>query len=301
MRKKIMSSVCGCMSYISYVIIFIILAVFVFVLLVPKTTRETFQLGPRQISSRELYKTSKNFDADFKTMYSTLSDSDDMLVMSGCYQYTAPGNTWDPVFPGCLVKMEKIYTASFNDVRSKIIAMLQDMKNQNKGQNFDGPAYVWIEQAPFMRDDKGNVITMQFNVRSYNSTPINLMRTGSSVDDMKKPLFFRIIVILTSYYQNMMKRLEPYDLRMALLPYKSKKDQCFISCIGDPGDSYCGCLNRDLDPADNKSYASKCSATPISMDGSPVDTTKNVEANFAILYNLNTKSSDIVQANVFNS
>jgi hypothetical protein len=177
--------------------------------------------------------------------------------------------------------------------------MLTELKQRDNGKNLKDPAYVLIEQAPFMRDDQGNVVTMQYSTRIYLFEPVNVMRTGASTADFNKPLFFRITIFLTNYYQNMSKRPSPLDIRMSLSPYRSKKDQCYISCIKDNTNSFCGCLNRDPVAGDNQSYASKCSSTPLPINGGQVDMSKNIEADFAILYAINTRASMLVSMNLF--
>lgn len=277
-------------------LLFVLLGTLIFILLIPKTSlKDHFQLQNQ--TSRSLYQSSNKFESDMKTLFTTLNDNDDMLLMAGCYQLP-PNNR--SMFPkDCLQTSATLYTASFDEVRSKIMSMLLELKARNKGTNLADPVYVLIEQAPYMRDDKGNVLSMQYNVRSYMFEPVNIMRTGASAEDLKRPLFVRITIFLTKYYNNMSPRLTPQDIRMTLFPYRSKKDQCYIGCIGDTSGSFCGCLNRDVVNGDNKSYASKCSSTPIPVNGGTVDMTKNVEADFAILYTLNTRASSIVSLNIF--
>lgn len=301
MRKKLVSGLSCFISWIMYAFTFLVLALIMYVLLVPKY-RETFQMPPSQQSSRTLYQKSTNFDQDIKTMFSTLSDNGDMLIMSGCYQGLPTLDGTTRMTPDCLERSVRMYTASFNDVRVRIISELQDMKSKNKNQKFDDPAYVIISQAPYMRDEKGNVIAMQFTTSEYNYEPINFTKVGASANDANRPLYFFIHIILTKHYQNYEKRSgTPFDLKLSMFPYLSKSAQCFISCIGDTTDSFCGCLNRDVVLNDNKSYASKCSSVPNAAWGPKPDIKKNVEADFSVMYALNTKSDDLIRANVFNS
>lgn len=302
MRKKLISGLSYCATWVMYMFTFIILALIIYVMLMPKY-RETFQMDPgMRASSRTLYQTSKNFDQDMKTMFSTLSDNQDILIMSGCYQTLPTLFRGSRITPDCLERNIRMYTANFNDVRTRIISELQDMKNKNKGQKFDDPAYVLISQSPFMRDDKGNVIAMQFNTSEYNYQPINYTRTGASTKDAR-PLYFFIQIILTKYTNNYDKRRnnQSFDLKLFLFPLLSKSAQCYISCIGDTTNSFCGCMNRDAVAGDNQSYASKCSSIPNAAWGAKPDITKNVESDFAVLYILNTKSDELIRADVFNA
>lgn len=298
MRKKITSSVSKCYNIVVYFLAFILVGTLIYIMLVPKSNKlDMFQVSNGLTTSRTLYQRSNNYEQDLKTLYSTLGDNDDMLMMASCYQL--PPNSRSMIPADCLREEFTLYTASFEDVRSRIIGKLNDLKSQNKGQLLEAPAFVLIEQSPYMRDEAGNVITMQYNVRSYNLSPVNLMKRGASSGDLGKPLFFRITIFLTKYFNNFSMRPSALDLKMALLPYKSKKDQCYISCIGDVTKSYCGCLNREQDTADTSSYAAKCSATPLPVNGQ-INVNQNVPADFAILYSINTKASVLLQTKVFN-
>lgn len=294
---------CTCKNIIMYVFLFLVSATLVFLLLTPRCMmrRNTVDHFQGMSSSRTLYRTSNNFEADMIARFNALSDNDDMLLMSGCYQLT-PKALITMKKPDCFTRSFTLYTNTFDEVRARIVSELQDIvRKDNKGARLMDPAFVMIQQAPYMRDDAGNVITMQFNTRSYNLMPVNLMRTGATMDDTKRPLFFRAMIYLTKYTPNMQRRTHELDIKTSMLPYRSKKDQCFIACTGDTTGSYCGCANTDINESDSKSYAAKCSSTPISLSGEAVDMTKNEEADFAILYTINSRSSTIVRANVFSS
>jgi hypothetical protein len=297
MRKKIVSNVSYCLHSILYVFIFVVVATILFILLVPKK-RESFQLQTPLMSSRQLYQVSDNYEADLLSRFTTMSDNDDMLIMAGCYQLPLKGSN-APRLEDCFMFGLEMYTASFEDVRVRIVEELQKIKStRNRNIPLVDPAYVIIGQAPYMRDESGNIITMQYNVRSYGLNPVNVMRTGATVDEFKKPLLFKVFVILAAYYGNMSRRPTPIDVKTPLLPFRSKKDQCYISCIGDVTNSYCGCVNTTQRSSDPKTYSSKCSSTPLPVNG-VVDTTKNEEFDFAIMYAINPRSSVLLKAGVF--
>jgi hypothetical protein len=297
---KIKNKVNSIVKTVVYIALASILAIFVYILLIPRRyTSEHFQEAHTSNSSRSLYKSSQNYETDLNMFRPTLSDGDDMLIMKGCYQL--PPNVRNMFPSACAKTTFSIYTSSFEEIRAKIISTLLEAKAKNNNQKLTDahPIYVLVEQSPFMRDDKGNVLSMQYNVSSYGFHPVNLMRSGASVADNSRPLFYRITIYYTAYTQVVGNvAATPYNFDSSLARYRSKKDQCFISCQGDTTDTYCGCINRDVDKNDNKSYASKCSSTPLPVNG-VVDTTKNVEADFVILFTLNTKAPIIISNNIF--
>jgi hypothetical protein len=139
-----------------------------------------------------------------------------------------------------------------------------------------------IAQAPFMRDEKGNVITVQYNSGSYVQEPVNYMKNNAD----KQPIFFTVTLYFTMYFKNKQQRTFPYDLKSVLRRYSTRKQQCFMSCYNDSNNNYCGCINTTTP------YVSKCASTPASGD------IKKVEpANFRALYIINHLNPFMAQYN----
>jgi hypothetical protein len=275
--------------------VFIIVATILFILLVPKK-RESFQVQTPLMSSRQLYQISNNYPNDLLSRFTTLSDNDDMLIMAGCYQMQW-GN-WTARIEDCLSFWTQLYTSSFEEVRVHIINELQKVKARNNNIPLDGPAYIMIGQAPYMVDSSGNVITMQYNTRSYGLNPVNVMREGATLDEFKKPLLVKLLFLFPAYFGNMSKRPRLSNIEAAMSPFLSKKDQCYISCTGDVSNSYCGCINMTQDPSQPQSYTAKCSSTPLPVNG-VVDTTKNERADFLVMYSINPRASVLIQSGIF--
>jgi hypothetical protein len=276
-----------------FLLTFILLGVVAYVLLMPKN-RETFESE----TSRSLYKKSYDFENAMKLNSTVLADRDDMLHMAGCYQ-VSPTDTKRSMIPSdCLIINFNMYTNSFDDVRARIVDELMKVK-QRVGKSLEGPTFVLVEQSPFMRDSKGNVITVQYTISDYLDEAVNVMKKGSDGAVFDQPLYIRVTLYLTQYYTNYTKRSSPMDILTPLNPYKTRKDQCFVSCPNDSSNSFCGCLNKTIDPKDPKSYVAACSSTPLPTNNKAPDTTKAVPADFMILYKINPAASVLAKNALF--
>jgi hypothetical protein len=285
-----------------YFIIFVLLGILTYMLLVPKS-RESFE------TSRSLYPKSKDFDKDFVSSLSTLTDNDDMLLMQGCYQFD-PKNATRSIPNDCYTVRFQLYTTTFETVRAKIIEQFMIFKDKIKqnssssGDRIEGDVYALIEQSPYYRDNNNNVIAIQYNISSYLSEPVNVMKTNTSANVFNQPIYIRVTLYFTRYGFNGLLRasnVPPLDVKSYLRPFRTNKEQCYIACPKDVTDSYCGCLNRTTktDPQDNQFYASSCVSTSLSTNGT-ANLNKAVNADFGILYIVNPKSSALHSYNLFN-
>lgn len=291
MRKKIGSCIDKTVSYILYGVLLFVAAVLVYILLIPRKRIERFQETSK--SSRSLYRTSKNFLSDLNTYFSTLSDNNDILLMQSCVQFQQDSPAW--FRNDCYFTANATYSASFDQIRTKIVSNLQDFVSKNNGKPIKGDVYVILFQSPYMRDEAGNVLSMQYNVSSYDYSPVNIMKSGANVKDTTKPLMIGYFMFYVNYYMNMSER-PPFDIHSALSKFKVNKDQCFIGCQGDTTETYCGCVNTKAWSGDPNSYASSCSSTPLPNANGIVDATKNVVADFFVLYKINRLSTTITSA-----
>lgn len=271
-----------------YICLFVSLVAIAYTILAPRL-RESFQVSSGT-SSRSLYRTSKTFDNDVAALSTVLTDSDDALLMAGCYQFST-NQTPDKLIPqDCLFSFFELYTNTFDEVREKIITSLQSFITSTLKTKLSGDAYVLLSQSPYMRDSNGNVITTQYNISSYNFEP----KVGPNLNDT--PLYVRYYVILPQYDRNYNRKQTATAISSILNSYRTNKDQCFVKCVNDNTNSYCGCLNTTKNSV-SQSYTSSCSSTP-DLTG---DTNKsvNIPANFYIMYKVNPLSELVARSNIF--
>lgn len=298
MRKKVGSLIDKFVSYILYGFLLLVVAVLLYILLVPRLRIEAFQNTSK--SSRSLYRTSNNYLSDLDKYFSTLSDKDDLLIMQGCYQ--AEMNKDLVPNPSCYFIMNSAFTSSFNDIRSKMITDLQNFISKNKGRPIKGDVYVLLSQAPYLRDDKGNVLSVQYNISGYDYNPVNVMKAGSNVKDVEKPVFIFYVMFFVNYTGSLEYTKQPsLDIVKKISKNQVNKEQCYIKCQGDTTDTYCGCLNFKAWKGAPKSYDSVCSSTPLPDGNGMVDSKKNVLSDFVILYKINRLSSVIANTVKFDS
>lgn len=269
---------------------FLLLGIITFLLLVP-CRRETFQLlnDNTPVTSRSLYRTSTNFDKDVSGLATVLADREDFLQMTACYQFD-PAVDPRTYFPKCYISSFGVYTNSFEEIRAKIISTLKTIAERASTKPLQGNIYILIQQSPYMRDDAGNVIAVQYNISSYDFNP----KVGK--DASGQPLYVRAYIILEKYTSDLRLSTSPSNVVMTLLPLKTNKDQCFLKCVNDNTSSYCGCLN--LTPVSNasQSYTAACSSTPDRIGNT--DTNVNVPADFAILYRINPFAKVMVENSI---
>lgn len=268
---------------------FILLGALTFAMLVPKP-REQFQVD-MNISSRTLYRTSRNFDSEVGSLSTVLSDRDDAFTMAGCFQFKADKDPRDYLPQDCYINDFGMYTNSFDELRDRVMITLQNLSISTIKDKIAGEALVLVSQSPYMRDNNGNVIAVQYNISSYNFEP----KVGSNLSET--PLFFRVYIMLPSYDRNLVRKNAPSSIMPFLSTYRTNKDQCYVKCVNDTTGSYCGCLNTKKVNNLANSYSSSCSSTP-DLSG---DTNKsiNIPANFAVMYKVNPLAQVVAEAGIF--
>lgn len=275
-----------------YAVMLILLGALIFVLLYPRSREEFQQVSMQKVSSRSLYKTSDNFDVDVSGLATVLDDKDDPLLMAGCYQLNPKYDPRAALPKDVYIYSFGIYTNTFEEVRAKIMSSLSTIKTRLNSP-IEGDVYVLIQQSPYMRDNEGNVIAVQYNISSYKFEP----KSGKNVADV--PLFIRAYIILDSYSRSLSRLPAAVNINQHMIRFRTKKDQCFIKCVNDTTSSVCGCLNRIQNEQNPKSYTSSCSSTPNRTGAA--NTSVNVPVDFAVMYKVNRLSSAIAQSNVFSS
>lgn len=280
--KRVKSNAKQCLSYVWYFVTLLLLGILLFILLVPMK-RETFT------STRSLYRTSDRFEEDL--VINMMEDVEDPLHMQGCYQFDPTKDIVETYLPECYVKMFTRYTTSFEEIRASIVSELQNIVGKLGGK-IKKDAYVLILQSPYLRDENGNVITAQFNISQYGFSPVHGGNPNSST-----PLYFKVYIILPKYTKKLLPNQRDIILPVHLSRYRTKKDQCFIRCVGDNTGSYCGCMNvATIDQKKQESYISTCSSTKEPSGNANVS--MNVSADFAVLYKINSNSPLIARSNV---
>lgn len=285
MTKQISKLLLGAL----YILLFVCLAVLAY-RMVAKHTRENFQVDTGT-SSRSLYKISKSFDNDVSSLSTVLTDADDSLLMAGCYQFGPEKQPNEYLPQDCYVSTFGIYTNTFDDVRDTVLMTLQGIATNNLKTKISGDAYVVVSQSPYMRDSNGNVITTQYNISTYNFEP----KVGPNLSETQ--LFMRVYLILPLYDRNLKRKATSTGVPSIFNSFRTNKDQCFVKCVNDNTNSYCGCLNTTKDPKQSLSYTSSCSSTP-DLAGD-TNKSKNVPANFFIMYRVNPLSTIVAASNIF--
>jgi len=268
----------GCVNAILYFGMFVALGLLTFILLIPKKPEHFY------VSSRDLYlsRSDKDYDRAFEANRTTFDDKDETLLMNTCYQFPTNLNLQHDCYEVTFGMQVRNFTEVNNRIQNEVKLMRQQI-----GKRIKGPIYAMLSQAPFMRDEKGNVISVQYNIVDYNQSPVNVMKKG---DDTNVRLFISVTLYFTRYFKNRQERSNPYDLKGVLSGYISRKPQCYLSCFNDIDNKFCGCINQ------TSPYVSKCVGTPANGD-----LLKAAAANFRVLYLVNHRDPILVQADALES
>jgi len=276
---------CAIAAFIMMVVIVVFVCAYVFI---HRNKTESFV---STMSSRSLYMTSENFDADVEVMRTMLKDKDESLLMKRCYQFPIDTAIMQNDFD-CLWTFSFVLSDRFDkvveDMRQSLIRIRKQF-GKIKGQ-----PYVMVSQAPYMRDEKGNIIVVQYNINSYLQTPINVMKKDEDPDGFSKKLFYIYYIFFPDHRENGEQRSYPFDIISYFKKYESRKGQCFVACTNDSTSSYCGCLSLNNRDRWQWPYYSSCASTP--LDG---NTKEAQEANFYILYEINKKSNMFIADDLF--
>lgn len=289
-----------------YTVMFIFLALLiVFVLVVPKKTREPFQVVTG-VTSIDIYKSANSApeflsEYDRKARLGLLDDRNNLLHMRGCYQVPASMNVIQELVnlsnsPAYRVnRLGPMYTNNFGEVldriREDIKSTCNALRSFKKDTNakLEGQIYVMIFQAPYYQSQDGSMMSVQFNIAGYGMLPINIAGVGDVDTLRERPLDFDAFVIYANYRKNMDVRSTPYALDSLLASYRTKHEQCFLQCQG--ASSYiCGCKTGD---APQQHYKSNC-VTSRQNAQTIEEQNEAVPHNFPILYILNRAESSIL-------
>lgn len=291
-------------------IIYVVLVVFTalllsFVLLVPKKTREGFETITG-VTSIDIYKTANN-QADFLDQYESkvklglLDDRSKLLHMRSCYQIA----TDELDIQQRLINLTNnnsirasrlgpMYTNDFGEVENRIredIRLTCDkLRSFTKDPNasLEGEIYVIILQAPFYQSQDQSMMSVQFNISSYQFLPINIAGVGNIATLRERPVDLDIFIIYGKYRKNMDVRNIAYQPDSHLSKYRTTHEQCFIKCQGAPN-YVCGCTTGDV-PRQN--YKSNCVTSRI---GATTVEEKNqaIPHTFPIMYIVNRAHPEI--------
>jgi hypothetical protein len=240
-------------------------------------------------STRSLYSQSENFDKDVQNFKTVLADRDQPLLMKRCYQVSGAEILF-VLFVDCYMMFGQVTTSRFDDVVMQIKEKLKEFRTEI-GQSIKGQVYVLLSQTTYMRDEKNNVIVAQYNVGSYLHSPVNVMNNDDGKQLYEKKLMYVFVIFFTDYKTPNIPRESPFELTKLLKPLESQKSQCFIACMNDSTNSYCGCLNY----GGEDEFQSRCAATPRKGDQ-----TEAVPSDFWVLYEINKESSTLMNDRFFN-
>lgn len=262
------------------------------------------QLG----SSIEVYDNASTHN-DFIAKYDTkmkegiLSDRDRLLHMRGCYQieHTPDRNILVSMINAsndASMKVERLgplYTNSFNEVEVKIqenvVKVCNQLRSITKNPNamIAGEVYVLVMQAPYYKSSKGEMMAIQYNIPDYSYMPVNL-GSGTSVQDaIATPLDFEVFVIYANYKKNMTLRSTPYAIDVTLMQYRTKHDQCKITCAKNQN-LICGCKTGDTP---QQHYKSSCVTSRLGAT-TMEDKNKAIPHDFPILYVINRQNDTVL-------
>ncbi len=291
------------------IVILLLLLLFLMIVLIPwKRTVEPFiQVG----SSIDIYQRASNHNDfigqyDIKLKEGLLQDRDRLLHMRGCYQFEHLENTdvgniltnMVSLSSNADYKVERIgpvYTNTFHDVESKIIQNIQDVSNElraktkNPNEMIEGEIFVFMMQAPYYKSSDGSMMSIQFNIQDYAYMPVNLASFPSVADAVNTPLDFEVFVIYANYKKDMSLRSSPYAIDVIMMPYRTKHEQCKITCTKNQ-DLICGCMSGN---APKQHYLSKCVTSrlgAVSVD----DKNKAITHDFPIIYVINRQNNSVL-------
>lgn len=272
----------------------IVLVLFlVFVLLVPRKTRETFE---NKASTIDLYRESETHPAFVQkvdTMVAgLLADENELLHMRSCLQVESSKNLLGVLNDHAnsrwvyVTRLGPVVTSNFQDVETKIRDNIEETRNKLSAKTKDpkavikGDIFVVVMQAPYHRTANGDLMSVQFNISDYGMLPVNL---GASKDvNDQKLLHYEVFVYYSNYDRNLNTRRRPYRVDEDFIQVRSQNDLCFIKCQ-QKENRVCGCKTGS---ASSQTYESKCVTSKL---GAKTIEQKNeaVPHDFAIIYRIN--------------
>lgn len=293
---------------IFYQVILLMLALFlVFILLVPrKKSVEAFS-AITGINSIDVYKGAENH-ASFVSIYNDkqrmglIDDRDKLLHMRSCLQVPEHINIVQQFIDLTnnnnirAARIGPLYTNNVQDVeaavRDEVIRTVQELRQKTKNPSalLSGDIYVMILQAPYYKAPDGSMMSVQFNISDYGMLPINLASNAPLSETRATMLDYDAYIVFSKYKKNLDVRATPYQVDVEFARYRSKHEQCFIKCHGDP--TYvCGCKTGDV-PAQH--YMSKC--VTARQDASTItEQNRALPHNFPIVYIINRKYPNLIE------
>lgn len=231
----------------------------------------------------------------------------DLLIMSRCLKYKL--NTEPDKFKSYLdTEMNRLIfpyqsvsfsIGSYTDIETKVLEQLKIFYTKNKLEILNGPIYVLLFQAPYLRliteNCKTEPISVQFNYhKNYNNTGhfIDGNQDCSSLpSDVNRNTTHVLMYVLYPTYNKkgkfVYKNWSNIKCNMQTILKQFHYDpSCFIKC--KDSDKACGCLNSD------KPYKSRC----LGDNGS--NQFDNNLYNHGILYLINSeKASSLTHGALF--
>lgn len=285
--------------------------VIVFVLLVPRTRAEYFEVGPAGATlpnTIDMYNSSTNqstFVSDYVSKWNLniLDDKEKLLHFRACYQFNKTTHALPSVMAPYInnssyrvVDLGAISTNSFNDVETKIIDAISKAcmelraVTQNPNAKLVGPIEVILAQAPSYKADDGSTMSIQFNLESYGFLPVNISNGKSIAENAMTPLRYKVYVNFGAYQRNMSRRTNVHKFDVAFGNYRKRnQEHCMIQCA-NASSQVCGCLSGTV--AD-QGYESKCIAPVLNAQ---TETQKNTPVlhDFPVCYVVNAKNVNVL-------
>jgi len=231
----------------------------------------------------------------------------DLLIMSRCLKYKV--NTKPDDFKKFLDnEMNKLIfpyqslsfsIGTFADVETKVLEKLKEFYKKNKLEILNGPVYVLVFQAPYLRliteNCKAEPMSVQFNYHNNYNNVGYFIGGNSSCDSLRSNIYTNkthiLMYLLYPTYNKkgkfVYKNWENIKCNMqSILKQFHYDPSCFVKCKDT--DKACGCLNSD------KPYKARC------LGDNGVYKMDNNLYNHGILYLINSeKASSLVNGSLF--
>jgi hypothetical protein len=231
----------------------------------------------------------------------------DLLIMSRCLKYKV--NTKPDDFKKYLdTEMNKLtfpyqsltfLSYSYTDIERKVLEKIKEFYTKNKLEILNGPIYVLVFQAPYLRliteDCKTEPMSVQFNYHNNYNNIGYFVGGKNDCNSLPKDLYINkthiLMYLLYPTYNKkgkfIYKNWENIKCNMqSILKQFHYDPSCFIKCKDT--DKPCGCLNSD------KPYKSRC------LGDNGINKMDKTLYNHGILYLINSeKASSLVNGSLF--
>lgn len=258
------------------------------------------------VTSIDVYKNTDNH-ATFVKQYmdkyrlGLIDDREKLLHMRSCLQVSEDINILQQFINLSnnasvrAVRLGPMYTNDVQDIekriRDEVKATCEELRQKTKNPKavVEGDIHVIIMQAPYFKSIDGSMMSVQFNIADYGMMPVNIATNDSVGNARNTMLDYEVFVIFSKYTKALNVRATPYQVDVEYAQYRSKHEQCFIKCMGDP--TYiCGCKTGN---APQQHYMSKCVTSK--MNATTIEAkNKAVPHNFPIIYLVNRKENNVL-------